>query len=152
MRFNIVIFFILITMSVSAVFGASPSPSAKPKSIAVYSMNNAFFSALASDSLIERDNRILSRVNAIVDGIATVTKIEQRVQYKKKICIVAVLTQSKITIIYNIYAENIEFGEILQPGQKMSFKGQIASVAHVNTRRDTYVVDIILEDGAAVVE
>lgn len=147
-----IIITVLSIICFSAVFGASPGPSPKPRPAVVHSMDSAFFAALASDPMIDRDSRIQSRLNSIIEGVAAVTKIEQRSQYKKKVCIVASATQSKITIIYNIYTENPDFGELLQPGQKMSFKGQMVSVAHVNTRRDTYIVDIILEDGAAVVE
>jgi hypothetical protein len=145
-------FLIPILLAAVEISGASPSPSPSKKPEAVYSMNESFFSALASDSLIDRDFRIQSRVNAIVEGTATVTKIEKRPAYRKKICIVAVSVQYKITLVYNIYTENPEFEELLQPKQKMSFKGQVASVTPVNTRRDMYLVDIILEDGAAVVE
>jgi hypothetical protein len=145
--FAIVVFFAVYTVSLTA---ADPTP--KPKNIRIYSFNSALFSDLAKADPMTRDLLLSSHINSVVEGIVTVVKMEEKQLYHKKLCIVATIYQQKISITFNIYTENTDYFELLQQGQKMSFKGQCVAVTPLGTKRDAYMLDIILEDGAAVVE
>jgi hypothetical protein len=125
---------------------------AVPKKAEVYSMDETFFSNMAADPLLKRDSRINSRLNLLIESDAVVIKVEDKIQYKRKVCIKASCTKNKITLFYNIFSVNEEYKLLLESGSKLSFKGQLAAITPASTRRDVYLLDIILEEGALVVE
>jgi hypothetical protein len=145
-------FAVIAFVAVYAAGLTAAEPTPKPKDVKIYSFNEAFFSGLAKADPIVRDLLLSSRINTVVECVDTVVKMEEKQQYHKKLCIVASLNQQKILLTFNIYTENSDYMELMQPGQKISFKGQCVAVTPLGSKRDAYMIDIILEDGAAVVE
>jgi hypothetical protein len=145
-------FAIIIIFAVCAAGLTAAEPTTKPKNIRIYSFDTALFSELAKSDPMARDFLFSSYINTVVEGVGTVVKMEEKQQYHKKLCIFATINQQKIVLTFNIYTENTEYMGLLQQGQKMSFKGQCVAITPLSTKRDAYMLDIILEDGAAVVE
>jgi hypothetical protein len=118
-----------------------------------FSVNEAFISSLAGMDLMKRDRYLFNRMNGIVESTAIVSAFDEKGQFRKRYRIVVKSAAIRgIIIQFNIFTENAEYGTLLASGQKFSFRGQLVMVTPVTTRRDYYIFDLILQDGAAVIE
>ncbi|HEY1405145.1 MAG TPA: hypothetical protein VF857_00910, partial [Spirochaetota bacterium] len=116
--------------------------------VEAFSFGDAFISQIGSTDLIKRDALIASKLNLLIESIAVVRSVEEHPQFRKKYRIVAQLPPvSGITIQYHIYTENEEYLTLLAEGQKFAFKGQLVMLTPVNSRRDFYILDVILQEG-----
>jgi len=118
-----------------------------------FSVNDKVLNDFLRIDLIRRDDFWKGKLNTILETEASIVSVENKTQFRRKYRITAVSgSENRILITYYIYTDNEEYIRILQPGEKFGFKGQFVMYTPLNTKRNAYVFDIILEDGAAVVE
>jgi hypothetical protein len=153
MKFFIVIIFCM-TFFAADVYSADAPDSGKTaqKSIQIFSLNNSFLSELATRDPMKRDQFLFSKLNTMIEGTLTVARVEEKSMFKRKYRITGNFGFSSGSLICHIYSENQDYLLLLSEGQKISFKGQLVMVTPLGSKRDSYILDIILEDGAAVVE
>ena len=139
---------------VSAGFSADVPNSVKTeqKIITVFSLNNTFLADLASRDPIKRDLFLASKLNTMIEGTVTVARVEEKTMFKRKFCITGNFSFSSISLVCHIHSDNQDYSVLLADGQKISFKGQLVVITPLGSKRDSYILDIILEDGAAVVD
>lgn len=112
-----------------------------------------FIGRVGAADLFRRDMLLASRMGVLIESTATVKLVEEYTLFRKKYRIVAKMEPyAGVTIQYHIYTDNAEYLTFLSEGQKFSFKGQYVMMTPVNSRRDFYILDVILQEGAAVVE
>lgn len=118
-----------------------------------FPVDEAFVGRIAAADPFRRDQIIASRVGILIESTATVKLVEEYPLYKKKYRIVAKMEPSSgVTIQYHIYTDNAEYLTFLSEGQKFAFKGQFVMATPVSSKRDFYIFDVILQEGAAVIE
>jgi len=139
---------------VSAGFSddASNPVKSEQKILPVFSLNNAFLTELASRDPMKRDLFLSSKLNVLIEGTVNVMSVEEKAMFKRKYRITGNFIAGSITLVCHIYSDNQDYSVLLAEGQKINFKGQLVVITPLSSRRDSYILDIILEDGAAVVE
>lgn len=135
---------ILLTLCTLLTQGSAP----------VFSITPAWIQTLAGSNPLVRDAELYARRNSIVTTTITVDSVSTTTEFKKSWRIRGRSTGStgSLTLWFNIYTANPEYETMLEQGSSYDFKGQCIFVTPLSVRRDAYVMDVILEDGALVVE
>jgi hypothetical protein len=119
----------------------------------VFSVNDSVVNTCFSLDLINRDDFWKGKLNTMLESRGKVLAVEDKSQFRRKYRItVESRDDSRISLLYYIYTDNEDYKDHLQPGSVFGFKGQFVMFTPMNTKRNLYVLDIILEDGAAIVE
>ncbi|MGL4370870.1 MAG: hypothetical protein ACRCUT_14530 [Spirochaetota bacterium] len=122
-------------------------------SLPVFSMNEAVISQYLKLSLMARDEFWKKKLNMILESKGTISAVEEKSQFRRRYRITVTSgTENKLLLVYYIYTDNEEYIKILQPGEIFGFKGQFVMFTPVNTKRNAYILDLILEDGATIIE
>lgn len=114
-----------------------------------------FFRNFNSMQLIKRDEQFNDLQNRIVIGRGTITGISVSERYKKKYRIVI---ESSDSALYNqkftffVFLENKDTVDLLSLDSKFEFKGQLMGFTPLDTKRNEYILDVILMDGSTVIE
>jgi hypothetical protein len=141
-----IIFLILI------LFSADYS-SSQIKKKPIVQWNEAFYTKILNSKAIERDNLLNEMQNSIVQGRAYVESVEKTERYRRHFRITAIDNEaSDLNIRLYIFTDNQEYLTLLQKGDFFDFKGQFIVCTPLNSRRDSYIFDIILEEGALSVK
>jgi hypothetical protein len=118
-------------------------------------LDRKFFADFQRMPPVLRDGLFDSRLNAIVQGRGLVKSIDKVQRYKKKFRIVLVdleAERSSLKVIYYIYIDSKTAITLLKTDESLEFSGQLVAYTPVNSRRDAYILDVIFEKGAMVVE
>jgi hypothetical protein len=102
----------------------------------------------------ERDEYLQKRLNKKIVAKGYIEAIKEKAKFKKKyrIDIIDSSEAKKIDIRYYIYTDKKEYLDLLNKGDLFEFKGQFVIYTPLNSNRSSYVFDVILEDGAIVVD
>ena len=145
------LFFILFQVAVFPQSSADKSKS--PQGMELFSVNDKVLDDSLRIELISRDDFWKRKLNTILESEARIVTVENKTQFRRKYRITAAAgSDSRMLITYYIYTDNDEYIKLLQAGEKFGFKGQFVMFTPLNTKRNSYLFDIILEDGAALVE
>lgn len=104
---------------------------------------------------VGRDAALESRLNSIVLGRGQIRGIEMIKRYKKAFRIVVVdqdSEKSNLKLTFYIYADSKSTHSMLKEKDLFEFSGQLVAYTPINIRRDTYVLDIILEKGVVLIQ
>ena len=104
---------------------------------------------------VGRDAAIESRLNSIVVGRGYVSGIETIKRYKKTFRIVLIdqdYEKSNIKLTFYVYADSKSTRAMLKEKDLFEFSGQLVAYTPTNNRRDNYILDIILEKGAVLIQ
>jgi len=118
-------------------------------------LNRDFYSALSSVPAILRDEFMDGKLNGIVMARGRVKSVEGMKRYKKSYRVTlndADSARTGMTIIYYLFMDNRDSISMLEKGALVEFSGQLMACTPLNTRRDSYILDIVLEKGAIVIE
>jgi len=118
-------------------------------------LDKKFFWKFSGTPLIEKDNFLEERMNRIVRGRAVIKSIDRVDRYRKQFRIELVdkaAERYKLTIKYYIFFDSEEYEKMLVEGEIIEFKGQFMAYTPVNNYRNSYIIDIVLEEGAIVIE
>ncbi|MFH0975920.1 MAG: hypothetical protein V1874_09080 [Spirochaetota bacterium] len=119
----------------------------------VIQWNQAFYTKILNLKAIERDSLLNEMQNSIVQGRAYVESVEKTERYRRHFRITAIDNEaSDLNIRLYIFTDNQEYLTLLQKGDFFDFKGQFVVYTPLNSRRDSYIFDIILEEGALSVK
>jgi hypothetical protein len=118
-------------------------------------LDKKFFSDFQRTPAVLRDGFFDERMNAIVQGRGQVTSINKVQKYKKKFRVVLVDLEAEklnLKVLYYIYIDSKTSISMLKTEESLEFSGQLVAYTPVNTRRDAYILDVLFEKGAMLVE
>ena len=119
----------------------------------IFIFNSLNVSKVSKMNPIEKDKFILSIQKSIISAKVVIESVEQNTEYKRAYRITSVLSESNQTsFIFHIYSEKKDYIDLMKKGDIFEFKGQMVLCTPLNTKRDKYIIDVILEDGAIVLE
>jgi len=147
MKINITFLFLLII----SFCITSPLYSDKKTSY----LNSAFYYKFYRMRTISRDHYLNKLLNTRFQGRGKITSIEEYDRYRKRFRIKLVDTSStkyNISIIIYIFLNNEDSVKLLKIDDVFDFKGQLMAYTPLNSKRSSYIFDIILEDGAVVLQ
>ncbi|MBP7901439.1 MAG: hypothetical protein KA015_01350 [Spirochaetes bacterium] len=119
----------------------------------VFIFNSANIANISRMNPIEKDKYILSLQKKTISAKVIIDSIDINNEYKKGYRIISLLQEkNQVVFIFHIYSEKKDYIDLLKKGDTFEFKGQLVLSTPLNTKRDKYILDIILEDGAIVLE
>ena len=101
-------------------------------------LDSKFLQGAAAVPPIERDAYISKYINSVVSGEARLLSFDKAARYGKNIRLILRDVEADsfgISIIYNVFVGDGNIVEILVTGDKLRFKGKLASVTPANTGR-----------------
>jgi hypothetical protein len=114
-----------------------------------------FFREFNKKLIIQRDEFFESKTNKIVIGRGIITEITSNQRYKKKHRIKIESSDSNAygqRFIFFVFIENKDMVDLLSLDSKFEFKGQFMGYTPLSTKRNEYIIDIIIMDGSTVIE
>jgi hypothetical protein len=102
-----------------------------------------------------RDDFLESKLNTIVIGRGMITSINKIQKFKKNFRIVMMDQEAErlnIRITYHVYIDSKHSISMLKEKENLEFSGQLIAYTPTNSKRDAYILDIIFEKGAMLVE
>ncbi len=114
-------------------------------------LNSEFFSAFTKIEPIKRDLYLDERLNIVLRGRGYVESVEADKRYNMKYRIIVKDSEAlNLRIRYNIYTNNEEYRTILKKSELFEFAGQFIIYTPLNSKRDSYIFDIVLHRGSLV--
>jgi len=117
--------------------------------------DKTFMRNLNSTRVIERDSHFEKSLNLIIQARAVVISFDKTTRYKRLFKLVLEDREAeiyKIKIIYNVFFNKEETHSILDNGDNFEFSGKLVSCAPLNTGRTAYILDIVLQEEALLIE
>ncbi len=118
-------------------------------------LNKEFYLNLLVVPPIMRDDFFRSRLNSIVICRGTVKNIDTAHRYKKKYRIIVDDIDAKkleLNITYYVFIDSRKSISLLEEQAVFEFTGQLAAYTPTSVSGDSYILDIIFEKGAVVLE
>ncbi|MEJ5362931.1 MAG: hypothetical protein WHV26_12795 [Spirochaetota bacterium] len=115
-------------------------------------LDNQWYASLQNSDPIKRLQMLDALKDKVVKASGQVVKVEESNLLKKKYRIILSVNLPRIKILYYCYTDKEDYSDLLQPEDTFEFSGQFIVATPLNTRIDTILCDIILEDGAVVVK
>jgi hypothetical protein len=141
----------IITLTLLAFLIGSESFSETKKK--VIQLNQAFYSDLHKSKALDRDILLNGMQGVIVQGRGYVESVDKNERYRRHYRITAIDNEAlELNIRLYIFVDNEEYLTLLKKGDSFDFKGQFVIFTPLNSRRDAYIFDIILEEGALSVK
>ena len=114
-----------------------------------------FIKDFNSRQLIQRDELFESLINRIVIGRGIITDISVKARYKKKYRLVIESLDSAAynqKFIFYVFLDNKDTIDLLNLDTRFEFKGQLMGYTPLATKRNEYILDVILMDGSTIIE
>jgi|GEM_PF-238850 len=114
-----------------------------------------FFKEFNKKPVIQRDEFFENIANKIVIGRGKITEIASNQRYKKKHRIKIESSDSGVygqKFIFYVFIENKDMVDLLSIDSKFEFKGQFMGYTPLSTKRNEYIIDIIIMDGSIIIE
>ncbi len=144
----IAVFFLIQVLFVGSCTGIGYS-----KSNVDEVLDKSFFSDLANMNPVERQFRLEKLRDRVILARGFVESFEQDTRYRRKYRIVVIDNESEtINVRFYIYTDEKDFGEMLHKGDVFEFTGQFVIETPLNSKMDAFIFDVLLEDGALVVQ
>ena len=115
-------------------------------------LDDKFYSEMQGVDPIKRDLFLDKILNKIVQGRGYVESVSSHRRYDRNFRIVVRNKEKDHNVLFYIFSDNDQYVSILNKDDPFEFKGQFIIYTPVTSKRDLYIFDIILEDGAVVVE
>ncbi len=118
-------------------------------------LDASFFKTFNSMQIIQRDDILSGLINKVIIGRGKITAISANERYKKRYRIVI---ESSDSVLYNqkmiffVFIENKDTVDLLTLESKFEFKGQLMGYTPLGTKRNEYILDVILMDGSTLIE
>ena len=124
-----------------------------PNSKVEVTIDKKFYSELAGMNPVGRQSHLEKLRDKIIMARGFVESFESVERYNRRYRIVVIDNESEsINVRFYIYTEKKDFREVLQKGDIFEFTGQFVVETPLNSKMDEYIFDVILEDGALVVQ
>ena len=142
---------ILLTIA-SALLYNSYSLSETKKS-EVVQLDMEFYSRLVKSNPLSRDTFLNELQGGLFQGRGYVESVTKSERYHRHFRITAIENSAgDFNVRLYIFTDNEEYLNLLKKGDLFDFKGQFVVFTPLNSRRDSYIFDIILEEGALSVK
>ncbi|MDY6968357.1 MAG: hypothetical protein SVR08_06860 [Spirochaetota bacterium] len=116
-------------------------------------LNKEYYSSFKKLSPIKRDTFFDKTINNIIQGKGYIESVEEFGRYKRKYRIVLIAKEERnLNIRLFIFTNTVEYLQALKKGDIFQFNGQFVLYTPLNSKRDSYILDIILKDGSLLVE
>jgi hypothetical protein len=115
-------------------------------------LDEKFYAEMMASDPIKRDLFLDKILNKIVQGRGYVESVTSRRRYDRNFRIAVRNKEKNHNVLFYIYSDNDQYVSVLSKDDPFEFKGQFIIYTAVTSKRDLYIFDIILEDGAVVVE
>ncbi len=116
-------------------------------------LGREFYAGLQNADPIQRDQYLESQLNMILTGKGYVQSIDSFNRYHRRYRITVISNQAEnLNIIYYLFTDKEEYLKLVNKNDLFEFRGQFVIFTPLSSRRDSYIFDIIMEDGAIVVE
>jgi hypothetical protein len=118
-------------------------------------LDKKFFADFQKLAPVLRDGFLDEKLNTIMQGRGLVKSIDKVQRYKKKFRVVMVdleAERNNLKVLYYVYIDSKTSISMLKTEENLEFSGQLVAYTPVNSRRDAYILDIIFEKGAMLVE
>jgi len=116
-------------------------------------LDRDFYAALAAREAVGRDFFLDENLNGIIHGKGYVDAMGESTRFHRKYRISIISTMvTGLNIVYYIHTDNASYMKLLKKKDLFEFKGQFVIYTPLSSRRDSYIFDIILEEGAVVLE
>ncbi len=116
-------------------------------------LNKDFYSNFFKIDPIKRDFYLDKMLNKILQGKGYVESVESYERYQKEYRIVIKDSEAlNLNIRYNIFTDNRDYLTLLKKSELFEFRGQFIIYTPLNSRKDSYIFDIILSSGALIVK
>jgi hypothetical protein len=146
MKNALVLFTILLALATAASGGQVSG---------VIGLDKNFFYKLHRTPVVLRDSFLEGMLNSIVSGRGVITSIDAHERLKNRRRVVCIDRESKLanmSIVYNIYVADKDTFSLLKKDELFEFTGQLIAYTPLNSKRDSYILDIILEKGVMLFE
>lgn len=153
-KIHIIFFFIVaIPIAVSSQT-AGETNGADNKKLPPVELNKRFILEVAKTRTIDRNSAWEKYFDRIVVAKGYVQGVKKVNRYRRNYRIILFdnYNYSRLSVIFHLYTDSSEYVKLLNKGDVFEFKGQFVMYTAMNTKKDTYIIDIVLEDGALVVE
>ncbi len=146
---------ILVTVTSLVFFPAGLYPqqgAEKPNSLP---LDKKFFTEFLRIPLIMRDDFIEKRMNTVVLARGVVASIEKNLSLKKKYRVILKDPEAErlnIRVTYHLYIDSTITISMLEENKNLEFSGQLIAYTPTSSRRDAYILDILFEKGAVIIE
>ena len=117
--------------------------------------DGSFFKEFNKKSLIQRDEFFEAITNKIILGRGKITEITPNQRYKKKHRIKIEASDSAAygqKFIFYVFIENKDMVDLLSVGSKFEFKGQFMGFTALSTKRNEYIIDVLIMEGSTLIE
>lgn len=118
-------------------------------------MDAGFFKELSSKQVIQRDEIFDSLNGKIIIGRGKIISIAPNERYKKKYRVIIESSDSAEydqKFLFYVFLENQNTVELLSADSGFEFKGQFMGYTPLGTRRNEYIIDVVMMDGSTVIE
>jgi RNase P/RNase MRP subunit p29 len=118
-------------------------------------LNKAFYYKLWRMKTIKRDSTFSDHLNKRIQVRGTVITVKDYDRYRKRFRIQMTdksAAQYGFTIFLYVFLNNEDTVKLLSKGTTFEVKGQLMAYTPLNTQRSSYILDLILEDGAVVID
>ncbi len=146
--YNIILYLIILSLSLNINLYSKQKN--KPGNIVL--IDDKFYSNFRKTDPIKRDSYLDNLLNKIIHCKGYVVSVNEYNRYHRQFRIVVTQKSKNPDIKFYIFTDNDEYISLLKKGDPFEFKGQFVIYTPLNSKRDSYIFDIILEDGALVVE
>ena len=117
--------------------------------------DNNFFREFNKKAAIQRDDVLEGMTNKIVIGRGKIIEISSNQRYKKKHRVKIESSDSAAygqRFVFFVFIENKDMVDLLSINSRFEFKGQFMGYTALSTRRNEYIIDIIIMDGSTIIE
>ena len=119
----------------------------------VIQLNREFYGDLIKSKALTRDILLNGMQGAVVQGRGYVESVDKTERYRRNYRIIAIDNDAQeLNVRLYIFTDNEDYLTLLKKGDSFDFTGQFVVFTPLNSRRDSYILDIILEDGALSVK
>lgn len=118
-------------------------------------LDKKFYTEFYRTPPVLRDDFLESKLNTIVIVRGMITSINKIQKFKKNFRIVMMDQEAErlnIRITYHVYIDSKHSISMLKEKENLEFSGQLIAYTPTNSKRDAYILDIIFEKGAMLVE
>jgi len=146
------IFFVLVILFVFSVAFFIP---AGAEQITVFKMDKKFFTDFSRIPALQKDSILEEKLNTVILSSGVVESIDRVQRYKNSIRIKIVNKSSRGTgvgFVYYIFVKSQDSIPLLVEGQIFEFTGQFMAYTPVNSKRTSYIIDIVFEKGTVLID
>ena len=111
-----------------------------------------FYAGLRASPAIRRDFFLDGHLNKILSGRGRVVSVDATGRYKRRYRIVLEGPFVSPKITFYLFADGDDYRSLLSEGDLFEFKGQFVVYTPLDSRREAYIFDVVMEEGAVVVD